>query len=129
MKVRSIILPLLLHATAVCAQFQDQAPYERVLIPIMSTAHVPGAYGSLWAPFLTIRNDSDSQVVVTEFPLGICVSPCGALEPHSTSLVGFNAPNPNGGLFVYVGSPGAGKVSFSLRIQDFSRQSLSWGTT
>jgi len=36
--------------------------------------------------------------------------------------------NPNGGVFVYVGAPGAGKVIFSLRVRDLSRQALTWGT-
>jgi hypothetical protein len=123
------VLTLLVHAASVLGQGHNQAPYERVLVPILAAEGVPGAYGSLWGTFLTVRNDSDFDVDVTPFPTGICVSPCGTFDPHSTSLVGFATPNANGGQFLYVGKPRAGKVSFSLRVQDSSRQSLSWGTT
>jgi hypothetical protein len=41
-----------------------QAPYERVLIPLMIATPVPGAYGSQWKTELFIRNESDQGVAI-----------------------------------------------------------------
>lgn len=48
--------------------------------------------------------------------------------PHTTFRLPLFVPNPNGGAFLYVGSPGVSKVSFTLRVQDVSRQAQTWGT-
>jgi hypothetical protein len=47
--------------------------------------------------------------------------------PHATFRAGEMAADPNAGEFLYIGAPGAGKVTFSLRVQDISRQSQTWG--
>jgi len=111
-----------------------QVPYERVLVPIYISRAVgsplPGAYGSLWTTQLTIRNQSDSSVHVSDNPLG-CGIPEGCSDHITPATTLVNPPynsEPNRGLFLYVGSPGKGKVGITLRVQDVSRQSETWGT-
>ena len=111
------------------AQGHVQAPYERVLVPIIIESPVPGAFGSLWQTTLTVRNESDQAVEITPTPFGGCLEVCQTWAPHTTLQLGTNVRNPNGGTFMYVGSPGLGKVTFNLRVQDLSRQASTWGAT
>jgi hypothetical protein len=107
---------------------QAQAPYERILVPIAPSSQ-PGAHGSLWSTLLTARNESDAVVEVSagRFPC-VLQPPCGYL-PRTTFAPPAAFDNSNGGLFYFVGAPGAGKVTFNLRTRDMSRQALSWGTS
>jgi hypothetical protein len=109
------------------AQPTLQPPYERVLIPLFVSGSLPGAFGSLWTTQLTVRNESDDSVVVTNLPIGLC-GLCPPSEPRSTFSLPLFVHNPNAGTFLYIGSPGAGKVTFTLRVQDVSRQAQTWGT-
>lgn len=108
-----------------------QAPFERVLVPILLDSPVPGAFGSLWKTELIGRNESASSVEVTvgRFPSGSCAQPPCGYQPFSSFAPFAGFTNPNGGLFLYVGAPGAGKVTLALRIRDLSRQALTWGTS
>jgi hypothetical protein len=124
-----LIGPLLAFALAFGALAQEaQPPYERVLIPIVVNTPIAGAFGSLWQTFFTVRNDADQAVVVESLPEGPCTF-CPPVPPHQTIALGITAPDPNSGTFLYVGSPGLGKVTLSLRVQDLSRQALTWGTS
>lgn len=107
---------------------QLQAPYERVLVPIFIKTPVPGAFGSLWATEFVARNEAAAivEVAVGRFQC-VLQPPCG-YSSMTTFRPDGPAENPNGGAFVYVGAPGAGKVIFSLRVRDLSRQALTWGT-
>jgi len=105
-----------------------QFPYEKVLIPIFNGNFVPGAYGSLWSTELIARNESDQFVEIGTI-IGPCQIECPIGKPaHATFPAGEFTPEPNRGEFLYIGAPGAGKVTFSLRVQDVSRQLQTWGT-
>src|SRR5712691_7997574 len=105
-----------------------QFPYEKVLIPILTSSILPGAHGSLWTTELVARNESDQYVEIGTI-IGPCQIECPVGQsPHATFHIGEFTPDPNAGEFLYIGAPGAGKVSFSLRVQDISRQLQTWGT-
>jgi hypothetical protein len=127
---RLIEFMLFTLATTAPLSAQLQAPYERVLVPIYLNSPIPGAYGSIWTTDFTARNESTSTVEVTggRLPSSCPQPPCG-YQPLSTFSPAGVFVNPNGGLFFYVGAPGAGKVTFNLRVRDLSRQALTWGTS
>ena len=106
-----------------------QAPYERVLIPTMIATPVAGAYGSQWATQLVVRNESDDGVAITPTPYGGTIATWAPYAPHSSFQYTDRARNPNAGEFLYIGSPGIGKVTFNLRVHDTSRDSSTFGTT
>jgi hypothetical protein len=120
-------LLIVLMATSLMAQPVLQPPYERVLIPVFITGSIPGAFGSLWTTQLTVRNESNEAVVVTNLPVALCGA-CPPAQPRSTFSLPLVVHNPNAGVFLYVGKPGLGKVDFALRVQDVSRQAQTWGT-
>jgi hypothetical protein len=92
---------------------------------------VNGAYGSVWNTVIAVHNDADEVVTISPIPGALCIDSCGSIVGKATiSPFLILSPDPGGGGFVYVGHPGAnGKVNFSLRIQDVSRQAQTWGTS
>jgi hypothetical protein len=103
--------------------------YERLLIPVYGADGMPGAFGSRWTSELVGRNEHDKYVEIVQRLSGLCgTCPLAPAQPHSTFFPRLSVPNPGGGAFVYVAPIGAGKVSFHARIQDVSRQALTWGT-
>jgi hypothetical protein len=128
MRIASVALSISLAiAVGVEAQPVLQPPYERVLVPVVVAAPTPGAYGSIWQTELVARNESDQGVVISDTPFGLC-GLCPPYASHTTFRIALNAPNPNAGRFLYIGSPGLGNVTFVLRVQDISRKALTWGT-
>jgi hypothetical protein len=138
---RTLILLVLLTTAAASAQplapqqiVLSQEPYERLLVPLVLQVPLPGAYGSLWVSHLVVRNDSSEPIVFSHVRGGPCLDIylyCpAAVDPMSTTehRSGF-AHNPNAGLFYYVGNPGRTALTVTLRIQDVSRQALTWGTS
>lgn len=122
-------LGLLSILLAAAAQAQGvQFPYERVLVPIMAQSVVPGAFGSLWTTQLIVRNESDQFVEISYTIAGCAIECPPGRAPRSTFGISDFLSDPNGGEFLYIGAPGKGKVSFSLRVQDLSRQSQTWGS-
>ena len=105
-----------------------QAPYERVLVPIAIQTPIPGAHGSQWAAELVVRNESDEALVISPTPYAGTIATFAPYAPHSTFGYGFDRSS-NGGEFLYIGSPGIGKVTFNLRIHDISRDASTFGTT
>ena len=107
-----------------------QAPYERILLPIALSPPIAGAHGSQWASELVIRNESDEGLVISTTPYAGTIAAFALYPPHSTFGYGYDfVRNPNGGEFLYVGSPGIGKVTFNLRVHDISRDTSTFGTT
>lgn len=111
------------------------AELERILLPVASHAF-QGAYGSFWVTRFTIVNDLDRSLVQGEDagPFGDCFfPPCEPLPPIPANTA-FDPvlPRPNldwkPGLLIYVARDIADRLYFSLRVQDTSRQSLTWGT-
>ena len=101
----------------------------RILLPLGFFTKQPGAFGSLWTSSITGRTEQ-LAVTITQVPFGGgCISSC-VTSAFSTFRSDVGSANINQGAFVYV-LPGSAvdTVSFTLRIQDESRQALTWGTT
>jgi hypothetical protein len=129
MRISLVVLFIsIVTAVGVEAQPTLQPPYERVLVPVVVAAATPGAYGSVWQTELVTRNEADQSVDISDNPFGLC-NQCIPYAPHSTFRIPLYASNPNAGRFLYIGSPGVRNVTFTLRVQDISRQALTWGTT
>ena len=132
MAARLAALVLVLFGFSVNAQVVP--PMEKVLIPIFLFDTVPGAYGSVWKSELVITNRSDQTVAIdgifVRCNLGTCVPP-PFLTLRERATVFAQPATPRAvppGSFVLVEQARLADVAFSLRIQDISRQALTWGT-
>ena len=90
--------------------YADSSSFPRgaILIPILSTADTPGAYGSLWRTTLAIYDREH-----------------GAIHLDPAYLPGPSDPNPS--RFAYLGED-AEDVAVGLRVQDISRAGETFGT-
>jgi hypothetical protein len=126
MTLRSILFPLLLIilATPVVAD----NTYETVLIPIIVAQPVPGAYGSLWASELKVHADQ-APVRFKQFDRCLGCLPDYFVPADATVLldIGLDPGHPPGRL-IYLARTSSATATFSLRIRDLSRESLTWGT-
>lgn len=103
---------------------------DRILLPVATDQEWEGGYGSRWVSRLWVVNASTDPVQI--------VTDCQVLCPPLFSLPGKPIPGPGGvayssypetpGVFLMVEPGGAEKIRVSLRIQDVSRQALTWGT-
>ncbi len=120
------------------AAFRYESPgstaSEQLLLPIVLDGFlVPGAYGSSWKGDLTFHNASSEDI-----PIGapncnpILLAPCPPslhLPPQSTVIPSLYAqPGGGPGVFIYIPRPNIRDVDIALRVQDISRQALTWGT-
>ena len=132
-RVATLLACLLSTVPVLAQQFLNQAPYEKILIPVVIQTPVPGAQGSSWVSRTTVRNDASVPVVFSTQTSGPCsLAPyCPNAVPPKTTIAdaGLFAQNPNGGLFLYVGAPGRDALTVFARVQDISRQSQTWGTS
>jgi len=123
---------LLLATTALlisAASAHAAGPYERILIPIYGAQAMPGAFGSLWTSEFIVRNNGDSYIEILQRLSGLCgTCPLPPAQPRTTLAYLANVPNPGGGIFLYVPISGMANISFNARVQDVSRQALTWGT-
>ncbi len=125
MKVIVHLFILALSAASALAQYD--APH-RVLVPVFIDRYLEGGYGSKWVTDLTGYNAGDMPAYVGGPG---CVLPEGCGEqrpPHAAFFLQSlgTGTDSNAGMFLYVYDDS--KVTFSLRIQDLSRQALTWGT-
>lgn len=125
---KRLLAVLIFLAALAYGQQPPQFPYERILVPIVLSQPVPGALGSLWSYELMGHSESTEPVNVTTDPNTPCITACPIVPPHANFRYTLLSQIPGGGAFLYIGNPGRGRVSFNLRIQDLSRQALSWGT-
>lgn len=117
-----------------CATAADaQQLLTKVLVPVAVAAELPGAFGSRWITRMQVRNNGAQNIVVAPSPDGtggcaITVCPDPVVPARQTVDLRYTAHGayPNPGAFLYV-TPGA-STTFNVRIQDLSRQSLTWGT-
>jgi len=124
MKVTFLAAMVLLGRTL----FAQEPPYERVMIPLAIAGEVLGAFGSRFTTQVIVRNDADSPVLISQQPLGCGRVPCGlGIERKSSQTLLLSVPNGRA-TFIYVEAPGKGQVTFNARVQDVSRQALTWGT-
>lgn len=106
---------------------------ERILLPIASNR--PGAYGSLWVTRFTVVNGLDRALIQNEDAgaFGNCLFP-EPPPPNVPSKTAFDPPlcvpdrGWKPGVLIWVRRDVADRLYFSLRVQDTSRQSLTWGT-
>ncbi|HYM60634.1 MAG TPA: hypothetical protein VEZ11_07060 [Thermoanaerobaculia bacterium] len=123
--LRSVLAAIILcTSTSIIAE-----DFERVLLPISGGA-IPGAYGSLWEIHLVVRNDNSTPTRVTQHPFG-CAIPCplDLVDPNtSLEMTTYPVLYPHPGSYLWITKPGNAHVTFNLRIQDLSRQALTWGT-
>lgn len=125
---RATLTALAILVASLPVQAQE---YERILLPIVS-APTAGAYDSVWQSFFVAYNGGDTPAFV-EYPFGCVLGTCprgNEVQPHSFVDTQFLTPPPAGlpGLFVYAEKPQSASFAFNLRVQDLSRQSLTWGT-
>ena len=121
------------HTCSVLAQSREM--YERLLVPIVIDGEVPGGFGSRWTTQIVGHNASNARVQVAQdvggCALGVC--PTDTAEPNTTFTYlngSFLLPTSLAGTgsFLHVARPHNASVTFNLRVQDISRQALTWGT-
>ena len=113
-------------------QAQTRAMYERLLVPIVinaSVGEVPGAFGSRWVTRLVGYNASNEAIFVDQSFLGCQITcPIRTVPPNSTFALTDFVLRSGTGSFLHVARPHNNSVTFNLRVQDLSRQALTWGT-
>jgi len=125
-----------LIGSAPSAQAQgEREVLDRFLVPIVIDGEAPGAFGSRWATRLVIHNASNQAVKVTQGILGCSLATCpNEAVPPNTTVTDLPAGFQLGrgwygtGAFLHVRKEYRGSMSFNLRVQDLSRQALTWGT-
>jgi|SRR5581483_4995865 len=111
---------------------QREGDVERILLPVvLNGVPVPGAFGSMWASEIIFHNASDRDLPIDAPNCNpILLAPCPPplrLAPGSTAVPTLYAAN-GVGVFVYVARQDLRDIDIALRIQDISRQALTWGT-
>jgi hypothetical protein len=109
--------------------FAIGAVVDKVLVPIVAR-DVPGAHGSIWSSRIVLFNGGGELVSVhTSYgcPLGTC-APSFFVDPGTSMSPHLIAPSSTPGLFMYITKPSNVSLAINSRIQDISRQSLTWGT-
>lgn len=130
----TLIMLAVLFATGIGAQTSE---YETILLPV-ATKPFAGAFGSVWQTEFVVYNDSSRDLDPNDpldiFPLW---SGCGFPGcPPVEKLRAREAQRPRlflrdqgpPGLLLHVKRSFVSDLSFNLRVQDLSRQSLTWGT-
>lgn len=128
----ALVLCALLVASA--AYSQD---YETVLLPI-ATVPATGAFGSRWVTTFHVYNGNDVPLDPAAGDILPLDGPCGTqppcrthppLLPHEISRPEIYWRHGEGpGVLLHVRRHLIGRLTFQLRVQDISRQSLTWGT-
>lgn len=117
--------------------FAQGAATEKLLIPIFFNGEISGAHGSLWTSQLAITNRGTDAVglkgVYTLCPFDPCEVDPEPLVPLAPEATIFPWPANLGrafppGSFLLVEEGRMDDLALSLRIQDVSRQALTWGT-
>ena len=127
----SLITILLGTAGDVRAQRQT---LERFLLPVWIDGQVAGAYGSLWVTRLVGYNAWREPVQVTQHTGCFITCPTQTVPPYSyfidraATFFDMPAGRSGTGSFVHIHRIYRPWIVFNLRIQDLSRQSLTWGT-
>ncbi|HUF19072.1 MAG TPA: hypothetical protein VMS12_13585 [Thermoanaerobaculia bacterium] len=134
-KIAFLALILLLPANHALAQVPERPDYELVLLPL-NVKNIPGAHGSVWTSVFTIFNAGTSAAKY--YPEGItcpftCLPPntlIGEIAPLRTLRpdTNFGPPQRGPGALFYLERTTADQIGVSLRSQDLSRQSETFGT-
>jgi len=117
-------LLLLMAACTITGGLSAQTIVERrVLLPIY-TEDQPGALGSVWRSELWVRNESDAPIVITPSAPHDTISPEFSVQPRVARIQVGQPP----GRFLRIAGAEPEGLLFNLRVQDLSRQTLTWGT-
>ncbi len=120
---------ILLTATSLMA-----TDFDRVLVPLFESVPRPGAFGSLWATELLIRNNSAQQIPLIPpicnppIPARFCNTPT-ILAQHVTLRVNAFCGVPSGPLMLNVPRGMGERVLASLRVINLSRSAEQYGTS
>jgi hypothetical protein len=120
---------LILLFCLTAAQNAAAQQFEKILLPIM-THGVAGAYGSFWKSDLMAMNHGTRPFLVVP-SLGICgiLCPDDRAKPGvSYTPVTIQSWEPFPPVFLFVESGHVDELTVNLRIEDESRQALTWGT-
>ncbi len=112
---------------------QQTDVYEKVLLPVVAPAPVPGAFGSSWITDFWMRNGGTVPIQVIGYayhcflpeciPLGTPgLNPGATIRPGVAPIPGFQ------GQFLLVPKGFGDQIAFGLRFRDVSREAQSWGT-
>jgi len=104
------------------------AELTKVLLPVALPQQVPGAFGSLWVTRIRVRNNGTQPITVAPNPGATCGAECPSYQVagQSTVMPTVAIAYPYPGAFLYLTKDA--NASVNSRIQDLSRQSLTWGT-
>lgn len=119
------ILTFALHA--------EEAPLQKVLIPVYTTDPIPGINGSSWITDLRMSNFGDETVAAEGIWWECFLPECGNLPAPLEPGVSFRpiVQNTDGslrGVFIYLNAVGADQIGIGLRFRDLSRQATTGGT-
>ncbi|HEV8658460.1 MAG TPA: hypothetical protein VGS96_07505 [Thermoanaerobaculia bacterium] len=98
-------------------------------MPVFVNSPVHGAYNSLWATEFWV-GATRGPVQILETRQCLACSPLFIVEDNKAlqpSLI-VKEPGDPVGVILYVRRPTAANARFNLRVQDLSRQALTWGT-
>lgn len=136
--MRRLLALLLVSLSASAAVAQTHEEYEVVLLPIASSGQTPGAHGSLWVTEFTVYNGLDVAISSSDrpstiWPLGGCFSLIcvDVVIPAHSALkapIYRTGSDQLPGSLLKVRRDLGDDIAFQLRIQDVSRQALTWGT-
>jgi hypothetical protein len=128
----SVIAPALLVGQPVSG-----VEYEKVLLPSVVNLPLPGSFGSRWVTRLTVTNPTDHSIdeyyallYGTEVHQGVAPmsTPLPANSTVEVATLEDDAGVGRRGIFYFVDRRFIDQIQISLRVQDLSRQSQTWGT-
>lgn len=115
----------------------DPADFEPVLLPI-SLLDVNGAFGSVWRTHFTLYNGNDEPLIGRgTFDLAYpfennCLFPecpnIPSIPARSAASLLIRQRGGAPGVLLWVRKDRAANLDYELRVQDISRQELTWGT-
>lgn len=130
--VRSCVAAIIIAVTWISSA-RAQPTLEKFLVPVSVYQPTPGANGSQWTTSLLVRNKSSipvrlGGVFVDCGGIGSCGGAIDLVSGASYEVL----PTLDGGSqasILYVPAGRSADLTFTLRVQDLSRQSQTWGTT
>jgi hypothetical protein len=121
MKRCLILLVTLFVVTATLLAADPNPFYQQVLVPISAGAPIAGRFGARWGVTLLVRNDADTEVLVTNGDPTCGFDPCSPplIPAHTTvQLPGTFGFPPT--VVLHVPAPLAKDVFFSIRVRNLS---------
>jgi hypothetical protein len=124
-------------AAALLGQPVSGIEYEKVLLPSVVNIPLPGSFGSRWVTRLIVTNPTNHDVdeyyatlYATEVHPGVTPmsTPLPANSTVEVETLQDDASVGRRGIFYFIDRRFIDQIQISLRVQDLSRQSQTWGT-